>query len=1558
MKQKLFALLLSFVMLVNMVPPFGTIAMAAEGLSCEHHPVHTAECSYAAAVEAHDCTHVCGEDCKIENLSCAHTHDEACGYVPAVAEIPESACTHSHDGSCGYAPAVPAQEEAPCGHVHDDSCAEACSHTHDESCGYAPAVAAVEGAACTHAHDGLCGYAPAVPGTAEIPCVHEHTEACYTVEMVCSHQHDESCGENGSACGHSCDSTCQIPVIECSHTEHDDICGYAEAVEGSPCTFVCEECAPCEICGEQEGHLEDCSEYVCPDCGEQGSHLEGCPAHICSECGIKGGHLTDCSALLYTCDACGRTGGHDSSCPYYVLPATFGKNPSFVGVGPLLGDLSQVKVDDDTQAAIISAKGVTTGNAKTLLKSMAKEGEAEGNTENSDSENAVSPDGSVNATKSVVEWGTADDGKQIFKINLKAETETLTTGESCDFVMVLDMSYSMTGENLVALKQAATQFVTDLYSRSKFSRVAIVTYGGNQNANRFYIRAYNGAAYLTASGTDNNTCVYEKYSGTDGLKQLWSIESVGNGFVRIVNAANGQVLTANTASLSHKNWPNVKTTDYENTPQQQWRQQNFDGYVMFQSAMKCVNGHPTYLDLADGKTENGTTVGMWETAGNPTRWVLEPPTTVAYETYYWTDSTNATGYSYRTDHSAADSSFLVVSQNEGEQINQKLLDAINALTVYGQPNEGSHPGEAMEKATRIYQAVHYDDANDICDVTKEHYYEKKRGVLYFADGTPSPTDEKELNYYPGNNAQGLNHYGVEYDFVKTYWDAQDASNWSIVLKSEKGQSVSHSFTNYFINKGSLHTRDEYYDIGSTSITGCGAAVYVLGTNLPTMDVTTCTLSHTHDWRTVLDGKGNSVQVCYAKVYDKTYGLFDSYDSRTNEFFYRLSSHRVDGSHIFTGTTYQSEIEQKWTDELYNSSYCTETISAWNGRYPDIICRNQTLSYFVACDDQEAIMQAFTSIVQQVGSTLKDLKLKDYISEYYEICDQDGKLLPAGTEINTDTYTGIIGWDEQKGRQYIEWTGIELSGGAAPKDFDESFFVIPKDDFLGGNNVVTNDGATITKPNGDALVEIPNPDVNIDVSVDKISNITLESRAGAAYIESIPYSDLLQLITIKVGKNGEDEATLVLNPSEPNFGLESWQDEFVNIKIAYYNTQVDSSGNQLYGEDGLPLQGDEILEGGHLNEVRRDHAVLVQIWIWPKTDENGNTLSATAPPDNAHTARGVVNIKIYYPTFVFNDVTLYHGQPLSLATEAWGEEMDATPYLQWYTNKEYKDLLANPQPRTESPGYVPLPEGSWGKDAEVVVQETPEVYFKVDPIDATLQGNHTGAVDDHFYEKFGTTMGKEQVDMNVRVFYRNEDDSGDYNPDDPTGTADAMRNAFFLHVDTRGNTIRKHTSGSQNNYDMYWGTEFRILPAYCELTIEKVGGLPGETYIFTVARGQTNEYSLVTGEQIQSETEPVYYTTVSITTDANGYGSVTLTELPVGVYTVTEDMDWSWRFKDSEPTYSWKYENGTPGTGTKIYLLGNADQDTATVTVTNSSPNDRWLSGMSAVVENIFGRKKQ
>lgn len=159
------------------------------------------------------------------------------------------------------------------------------------------------GGLCAHhtEHDDTCGY---VEGIAESPCIHEHSEDCYTEVTSCTHEHtrecypasDSSIPEDGTtssedesvedtmpsddesgkdttlpedaeptACSHVCsvESGCIKQELDCKH-EHDEECGYAPAVEGQPCTYVCTLCGMTEITAWS---FVDTQEVLDPDSG-------------------------------------------------------------------------------------------------------------------------------------------------------------------------------------------------------------------------------------------------------------------------------------------------------------------------------------------------------------------------------------------------------------------------------------------------------------------------------------------------------------------------------------------------------------------------------------------------------------------------------------------------------------------------------------------------------------------------------------------------------------------------------------------------------------------------------------------------------------------------------------------------------------------------------------------------------------------------------------------------------------------------------------------------------------------------------------------------------------------------------------------------------------------------------------------------------------------------------------------------------------------------------------------------------------------------------------------
>ena len=147
-KKKILSLVLCVMMLFSMFPQ----AVFAEGIwsgggskviggLCEHHPKHTAQCGYTPGTAGMPCTHQHTEACYTLVTSCVHKHTEECYHQDSIfsssadiftdGETEQTTCTHvcsvesgcitkvldckhTHDGACGY---IPATEGTPCSFV-------------------------------------------------------------------------------------------------------------------------------------------------------------------------------------------------------------------------------------------------------------------------------------------------------------------------------------------------------------------------------------------------------------------------------------------------------------------------------------------------------------------------------------------------------------------------------------------------------------------------------------------------------------------------------------------------------------------------------------------------------------------------------------------------------------------------------------------------------------------------------------------------------------------------------------------------------------------------------------------------------------------------------------------------------------------------------------------------------------------------------------------------------------------------------------------------------------------------------------------------------------------------------------------------------------------------------------------------------------------------------------------------------------------------------------------------------------------------------------------------
>lgn len=150
--------------------------------------------------------------------------------------------------------------------------------------------------------------------------------------------------------------------------------------------------------------------------------------------------------------------------------------------------------------------------------------------------------------------------------------------------------------------------------------------------------------------------------------------------------------------------------------------------------------------------------------------------------------------------------------------------------------------------------------------------------------------------------------------------------------------------------------------------------------------------------------------------------------------------------------------------------------------------------------------------------------------------------------------------------------------------------------------------------------------------------------------------------------------------------------------------------------------------------------------------------------------------------------------------------------------------------------------------------------------------------------------KKDIPVNVTVKI------GETNVTDKTG---------FVHTKCNGETSDP-TDG-----------KFRLHVKTCQLTIEKkaaTGTAIGndEYFVFKVYKGD-EEYTQVT---------------------IQGTGSVTISELPVGSYTVTEDESVAWRYTPTYDTYS---------------VTLSKDKTSDTVTCTNTLKDGKWLNHFTSVI---------
>ena len=294
------------------------------------------------------------------------------------------------------------------------------------------------------------------------------------------------------------------------------------------------------------------------------------------------------------------------------------------------------------------------------------------------------------------------------------------------------------------------------------------------------------------------------------------------------------------------------------------------------------------------------------------------------------------------------------------------------------------------------------------------------------------------------------------------------------------------------------------------------------------------------------------------------------------------------------------------------------------------------SYYLSAANAGDLNVIFNSISQEIGgSTVKldsESYIKDVVTEQFT--------MPEGTDavkIYTVDCTGDHQFDEKTKTDVTDKVVCTIEGNTVTvKGFDYSanycgprdgkysgkklvieFTVKAKEAFLGGNDVPTNVGAddAIYNKEGTKVDSFIPPDVNVP-----IKDIKVAPKDKNIYLLGGLTADKLKGdATVTVGN-------VSLDLSKTNYGLEAWQNEFVNITV----TVMDKDGKVVTD----------------LNNLTDDTTYSIKVEVSPKTDG----MKAAGTPANAKSGEGSANIYVFKPEVTFKD-----------SVENYGKDVDKTYY---------------------------------------------------------------------------------------------------------------------------------------------------------------------------------------------------------------------------------------------------------------------------------------------------------
>lgn len=301
--------------------------------------------------------------------------------------------------------------------------------------------------------------------------------------------------------------------------------------------------------------------------------------------------------------------------------------------------------------------------------------------------------------------------------------------------------------------------------------------------------------------------------------------------------------------------------------------------------------------------------------------------------------------------------------------------------------------------------------------------------------------------------------------------------------------------------------------------------------------------------------------------------------------------------------------------------------------------DQTASnYYLTANDSGSLNTIFQTISENIQSANIDLGsetvVKDTVSPYFDVPAKttDIKLYTASAKENgtfenpqnapSDVKATISG-------NAVSVTGFDFnanfvsdtakSDGSYGKKLIIEFTVTPKADFLGGNDVPTNDwqNTGVYDKSGAEVEKFADATTTPTVNV-PIDYVTVTATDKNVYLKGEVTADQL--------KDGSEISVgdVELDLTKDNYGLKAWQTEYVNITVT------------VKGKNDNPISD-------KLADLTDDTTYTVEVTVSPKTEgtstpEKGDAATAKTGANNP-----AANINVFKPELTYKDSTAYYGQ---------------------------------------------------------------------------------------------------------------------------------------------------------------------------------------------------------------------------------------------------------------------------------------------------------------------------